>query len=57
MKQRRVERVERRRPAVEFNLISESKTGAPRRRRGCLSFLTPGLLVLIALLAVGMGMR
>ncbi|HVC76715.1 MAG TPA: hypothetical protein VND96_09390 [Candidatus Micrarchaeaceae archaeon] len=57
MKQRRVERVERRRPVVQFNLISESKTGAPRRRRGCLSFLAVGLLALAALLAAGLGMR
>ena len=58
MKQKRVERVERRRPLVEVNLNSE---GGPRpsiaqRGRGCLSFLSPSLLIVVALVAHAMGL-
>jgi hypothetical protein len=53
MKQKRVERIERRRPLVEVNLVSEggARPSIARRSRGCLSFLTPGLLVGAALVA------
>ena len=58
MKQRRVERVERRRPLVEVNLISEDGTrpSITRRGRGCLSFLTPSLLALAAIVAHVLGL-
>lgn len=48
MKQKGGERVERRRSLVDVNLISEGGGARPsiaRRGRGCLSFLTPGVLV------------
>jgi hypothetical protein len=59
MKQKGGERVERRRPLVEVNLLSE---GGPRpsiakRGRGCLSFVTPGVLVGAALLAHTAGLH
>jgi len=57
MKQRRVEHVERRRRLVEFNLVSEDTKRAPSRRRGCLFFLMPSLLALVALLASIPGLR
>lgn len=54
MKKKREDRVERRRPQVEPNLIgaSRSRSVSPR---GCLSFLSPILVGLAALgfLAVG----
>jgi hypothetical protein len=57
MKQKRLERVERRRPLVEFNLMSGGETRlSNRRRRGCLSFLTPGLLALAVLLSRLLGL-
>jgi hypothetical protein len=53
MKQKGPERIERRRPLVDVNLISEggSRPSITRRGRGCLSFLTPGLLVGAAFVA------
>lgn len=58
MKRRRVERVERRRPLIEVNLISEDRTrpSIARRGRGCRSFLTLSLLALAALLAHILGL-
>jgi hypothetical protein len=58
MKQKRIERVERRRPLVEINLISEGgvRQSIAQRGRGCLPFLTPGLLILAALGAHGLGL-
>lgn len=51
MKPKRVERTERRRPLVEVNLISEGgpRTSIAKRGRGCLSFLTPSLLLVAAI--------
>jgi len=57
LKQRRVERVERRRPLVELNLIAESKPRLAVPRAGCLGFLTRGLLLLAVLAAIGAGLR
>ena len=57
MKQRRIERVERRRPLVELNLIAESKPRLAVPRAGCLGFLTRGLLLLAVLAAIGAGLR
>jgi hypothetical protein len=57
MKQRRSDRVERRRPIVEINLVGENKSHASSRRRGCLSFLTPVLVALAVLLAAVLGLR
>ncbi len=57
MKQRRLDRVERRRPLVEFNLISGGETRPSKRRRlSCLSFLTPGLVALAVLLTRLLGL-
>ena len=57
MKQKRLDRVERRRQLVEFNLMSGGETRpSNRRRRGCLSFLTPGLLALALLLTRLLGL-
>ena len=59
MKQKRPERIERRRPLVDVNLVSEGRAGPSiaKRSRGCLSFLTPGLLVGAALVAHVSGLR
>jgi hypothetical protein len=53
MKQKGLERIERRRPSADVNLISESgsRPSIAKRGRGCLAFLTPGLLVGIAVMA------
>jgi hypothetical protein len=53
MKQKGPEGSERRRSLVDVNLLSEggSRPSIAKRGRGCLSFLTPGLLVGAALLA------
>jgi hypothetical protein len=56
MKRRRLERVERRRPVIEFNLVSENANHQSTRRRGCLSFLTAGLLVMAPLLGHVLGL-
>jgi hypothetical protein len=58
MKQKRADRVERRRPQVEVNLMSEGgrRQSIAHRGRGCLSFLTPSLLVLAALGAHVLGL-
>lgn len=58
MKQKRVQRVERRRPLVEVNLISESgaRPSIAQRGRGCLSFLSPSLLTVAALMAHALGL-
>ena len=57
MKRRAVERVERRRPMVEMNLVGEPKPRLSLPRKGCLSFLTPVLLGLAALLIEEAGLR
>jgi hypothetical protein len=59
MKQRKVERIERRRPLVDVNLISDGgpRPSIARRGRGCLSFLTPGALVGVALAAHALGLH
>jgi len=59
MKQKGPERIERRRHSVEVNLISEggSRPSIAKRGRGCLSFLTPGLLGGAALLAYLSGLH
>jgi hypothetical protein len=53
MKQKGPERIERRRASVDMNLLSEggSRPSIAKRGRGCLSFLTPGLLVGAGLVA------
>jgi hypothetical protein len=58
MKQKRVDRVERRRPQVEVNLMSDggARQSIAQRGRGCLSFLTPSLFVLAALEAHVLGL-
>ena len=58
MKQKRDDRVERRRPQVEVNLMSEggARRSIAQRGRGCFSFLTPGLLILAALGARVLGL-
>ena len=58
MKQKRVERVERRRPQIDVNLISEdgARPSIAQRGHGCLSFLTPGLLIVAALAAHVLGL-
>lgn len=58
MKKKRVERVERRRPLVEVNLISEAggRPSIAQRGRGCLSFLTPSLLIVAALVTHVLGL-
>jgi hypothetical protein len=58
MKKRRVERVERRRPLVEFNMISGVEARPSNRRRlGCQSFLAPGLLALVVLFTRLLGLN
>jgi hypothetical protein len=58
MKQKGPERVERRRSQVDLNLLSEgaSRPSIARRGRGCLSFLTAGVLVVAALIAHTVGL-
>jgi hypothetical protein len=58
VKQKRVERVERRRRLIEVNLAVEggTRTAIARRGRGCLAFLTPGLLVMAAAAAHASGL-
>lgn len=57
MKRKRQEILERRRPLIELNLIAEPRGILAARRRGCLQLLTPALLGLTALLALGTGLR
>lgn len=57
MKRRAVQRVERRRPAVELNLIGDTKPRLNVPRKGCLSFLTPILIGLAALVVLGLGLH
>ncbi|HEY8814689.1 MAG TPA: hypothetical protein VIP57_06245 [Candidatus Dormibacteraeota bacterium] len=57
MKKRRPDRVERRRPSVELNLVSDHKARVSSQKRGCLSFLNLGLLAVAAALALGLGQR
>ncbi|HEY1421273.1 MAG TPA: hypothetical protein VGG90_11285 [Candidatus Dormibacteraeota bacterium] len=57
MKRRAVQRVERRRPLADLNLIAETKPRLGMPRRGCLSFLTPVLLGLAALAVLQPGLR
>ena len=55
MKQRRVERVERRRQLVEINLIADAKTGsAILARRGCALFAPAALLAASAAAILGL---
>jgi hypothetical protein len=58
MKQKRPERIERRRRLVEVNLLSESgvRKSIAQRGRGCLSFLSSGLLTVAALAAHAVGL-
>jgi hypothetical protein len=58
MKQKRPERVERRRRLVELNLISEggARQSIAQRGRGCLSFLSSSLLTVAALAAHALGL-
>jgi hypothetical protein len=53
MKQKGAARVERRRTLVDVNLISEGglRPSIAKRGRGCLSLLTPSLLVGAGLMA------
>lgn len=52
MKQKRVERAERRRPLVEINLIGDTKPrSANRARRGCGPLLGQGAVLLATLVA------
>lgn len=58
MKRRRpVERVERRRPQVEPNLVGESKGRLVVNPRGCLSFLSPILVGLLGFLLLAAGLH
>ena len=57
MKRRDVQRVERRRPMVEMNLVAETRPRLSLPRKGCLSFLTPALIGLATLLIVEAGLR
>jgi hypothetical protein len=56
MKQRRVERVERRRQLVEINLIADAKTGPTRilGRRGCALFGSAAILAASAVAFLGL---
>jgi hypothetical protein len=56
MKKKREERVERRRPQVEPNLVGEGKSRSVVNPRGCLPFLSQVLvgLVGLGLLAAGL---
>lgn len=58
MKQRRVERVERRRTLVELNLLSDARArpSIARRGRGCLPFLSVGLMAIALLGAHSLGL-
>jgi hypothetical protein len=58
MKQKGDERAERRRPAVDVNLLSEggARPSIARRGRSCLSFLTPSLLLAAGLVAHLLGL-
>ena len=49
MKKRGLQRVERRRPLVELNLISEPRPRLAKARRGCMSFVSPSVLVIAGL--------
>ncbi len=56
MKQKRQERVERRRPLIEMNLIGEQpRPRATRKRAGCLRWL-PVLVVAAVLFDVSTGL-
>ncbi len=57
LKRRAVQRVERRRPPVELNLIGDTKPHLNVPRKGCLSFLTPILIGLAALVVVSLGLH
>ena len=57
MKQRRIERVERRRSLVELNLIAETKPRLAAARSGCLGFLARSMFLLTALIAIVAGLR
>jgi hypothetical protein len=58
MKRKGIERVERRRTLVEINLLSEggARPSIAQRGRGCLSFLSPSVLIVAALVAHAMGL-
>ena len=57
MKQRRIERVERRRSLVELNLIAETRPRLAVPRAGCLGFLARSMFLLTALIAIVAGLR
>jgi hypothetical protein len=58
VKQRRLERVERRRPLVEFNLISaDASRPTSRRRRGCLPVGGAILLMVATFAALALGLH
>lgn len=56
MNRRQPDRVERRRPAVNLNLLGEAKTRSARATRGCASLLGRIVIdmVLLDLLLVGL---
>jgi hypothetical protein len=58
MKRRKVEHVEKRRPLVELNLLADPKGNRlSAGRKGCLSFLTPILIGVVALVIVVSGLH
>lgn len=58
MKQKRVERVERRRPLLELDLQAGAKNHSAKRRRGCaIPFLSGLLAILLQPVAVLLGLR
>ena len=52
MKQKRVERVERRRPLLEFDLQADAKKRSPKGRRGCALPFLSGLLLALSTSAI-----
>jgi hypothetical protein len=59
MKQKGLERIERRRSQVDVNLLHEggSRPSIVKRGRGCLSFFSSGLLVGAGLVALLSGLH
>ena len=58
MNQKRVERVERRRPLIELNLQAGAKNRPAKRRRSCaLPFLSALLVLLLPPVAVLLALR
>lgn len=56
MKQRRVEQPDRRRPAVEINLIGEAKARSARATKGCASLLGRVFLGALVFIIVWQGL-